>query len=415
MKLRPPQIISLLREAFLAFGHDNAPRMAAAVAYSSMFAIAPLLFFALAIAAGVLNNVDVRDQVFSFVGQNLSKDAATFVEELIPGGDKLAQSSVIASALGFGTLFMGATSLFVQIQNCLNTLWGAEPVVGQGPLQMVKTRLYAFVVIAVIGVVLIGFLVGNIYLSAIAERLGDTIGLGAFFARLATFTVGAGVLTLAFAATYKLLPNVRLKWREVWFGAAVTSVLFSVAQLAISWYLGQFAPGNAFGVAGALVVLLMWVNFSALVFLFGAEVTWVYSQKYGSGAGGADSVSKKLAMQARGSKLDPMPSAQERKSLLLAIQEEKPVAHRAVLYLQQIVDTEKSPQRQPAPQIALDSPNEVELPSVPTAAWNVITAVMALPAIVALRVQQRLMQASRSQLSTKNLNNQRKPAKSGKA
>lgn len=383
----------LLREAFLAFGYDNVPRMAAAVAYSSMFAIAPLLFFALAVAAGVLNNVDVREQVFSFVAQNLSENAATFVQEMIPGSDRLAQSSLIASLLGFGTLFMGATSLFVQIQNCLNTLWGAEPITGQGPLQLIKTRLSAFAIILLLGVVITCFLVGNIYLSSIAEQLGNTIGVGAFFARVATFVVGAALLTLAFAAMYKLLPSVSLRWREVWFGAAITSVLFSVAQLAISWYLGQFAPGNAFGVAGALVVLLMWVNFSSMVFLFGAEVTWVFSQKYGSGAGGADSVAKKLFMKSRGSTLDTRPSSQERESLLLAIQEQKPVAYRAVRQLQHTMQAEQEAQQaargagvQQPGQAGLPGQRPVRLPSVFRAAWNAVSAILAVPAVLVLRL-----------------------------
>ncbi|MBB5233795.1 YihY/virulence factor BrkB family protein [Deinococcus budaensis] len=374
-------LFTLIREAALAFGQDKAPRLAAAVAYYSIFAIAPLLFFALAVASGLLANVDVQDRLFDFLAENINQSAVEFVQGILPSGSQLQQSSLWASVLGFGTLFMGATGLFVQLQDALNTLWGAEPGPLGGVWNIVKARLKAFGLILGFGIVIIAFLVGNTYLSAVAGQLGSTIGLGAFFVRLVTLGVGLVVLTLVFAAVYKVLPNVRLQWREVWVGSAVTATLFTLGQLGISWYLGRFAPGSAFGVAGSLVVLLVWIYYSALIFFFGAEVTWVYSQKYGSGAGGAVSVTKKEELVAKGADLDPTPSEQELEGLARAAEQGKPVAGRWGRRWQE--------GRAALPRVLPQVPTQAEgrvLPTVRGALWNALTALMAVPAVVVLRM-----------------------------
>jgi len=374
-------LFTLIREAALAFGQDKAPRLAAAVAYYSIFAIAPMLFFALAVASGLLANVNVQERLFEFLAENLNESAVEFVQGILPRESQLQRSSLWASLLGFGTLFMGATGLFVQVQDALNTLWGAEPGPLGGVWNVVKARLKAFALILGFGVIIIAFLVGNTYLSAIAGSLGDRIGLGAFFVRLVTLGVGVGVLTLVFAAVYKVLPNVRLQWREVWVGSAVTSVLFGLGQLAISWYLGRFAPGSAFGLAGSLVVLLVWIYYSALIFFFGAEVTWVYSQKYGSGAGGAVSVTKKEELVAKGADLDPTPSEQELEGLKRAAEQGKPVAGRWLHRMRE--------RRAALPRVLPQVPTQAQgrvLPTVRGALWNALTALLAVPAVILLRV-----------------------------
>lgn len=398
MKLTAPNIFALLRTALLAFSQDKAARMAAALSYQSMFALAPMLFLVLAVAAGVLTNVDVQKQLFQFLSQNLSESAATFVQGIIPSGNKLQQSSLVASLLGFGTLFMGSTSLFVQLQDSLNTLWGAEPGPGQGLLNTLKTRLISFLMILLIGVVVIGFLVGNIYLTAAAQQLGAQFGLGAVFARLATFAVGVGLLTLVFAAIYKWLPSVHLEWREVWFGAALTALLFTLGQLLISWYLGRFAPGSAFGAAGALVVLLVWMNYSAMIFFFGAELTWVYSQKHGRGAGGAASVTKKEELISKGAALNAAPSPQEHEGLRRAAEAGKPVPRSFAVHL---AEYRASQQIASQPLHASKTTSTVQaepptpVPSLAGALWGAVTAVLALPAVLILNLTQRLNRNAR--------------------
>lgn len=386
-KLTPGLVFGLLRDAALAFGEDKAPRLAAAVAYYSIFAIAPMLFFALSVASGLLANANVQERLFEFLAQNLNQSAVEFVKGIIPSGERLQQSSLWASVIGFGTLFMGATGLFVQIQDALNTLWGAEPGPQNGVVTMLKTRLIAFLMVLGFGIVIIGFLVGNTYLSAFAEQIGAAIGMGAFFVRVATLLVSVGVLSLVFAAIYKFLPNVRLQWREVWVGSAITATFFALGQVALALYLGRAAPGSAFGAAGSLVIMLLAVYYSAMIFFYGAEVTWVYSQKYGSGAGGAVSVTKKEALAAKGAGLDPTPSGQEMEGLRQAVEQGRPVPGdwgHAVKRQQRRQLFEG--RRLPWPTRLPSREEGRTLPTVRGAVWNVITALFALPAVLVLRL-----------------------------
>lgn len=380
MRFTPANLFTLLREAALAFSQDKAPRLAAALAYYAIFAIAPLLFFVLAVASGLLADANVQEQLFEFLAANLNQSAVEFVKGIVPDGSKLQQSTLLASIAGFVTLFMGSTGLFVQLQDALNTLWGAEPPTGNGILNVIKSRLLSFALVLGIGVIIIAFLIGNTYLSAIAEQLGETIGLGTFFVRVVTFVVSAGILTVVFAALYKTLPNVKLQWKEVWIGSAITSVLFTLGQLGIGIYLGQTAPGSAFGAAGSLVLLLLWIYFSSMVFFFGAEVTWVYSQKYGSGAGGAGSVEKKAALVEKGVQIDAAPTAQE-----LEARQKKQKGSPLPGRLGDLLDTASSK----IPRVLPHAPTRAEgrlLPSVRGTVWNAVRAVLAVPAVIVLRL-----------------------------
>lgn len=380
MRFTPADLFTLLRESALAFSQDKAPRLAAALAYYAIFAIAPLLFFVLAVASNLLADANVQERLFDFLAENLNQSAVEFVRGIVPQDNRLQQSTLWASILGFVTLFLGSTGLFVQLQDALNTLWGAEPAGGNGIVNMVRSRLISFALVLGIGVIIIAFLIGNTYLSAIAEQLGETIGLGTLFVRLATFAVSAGILTVVFAALFKTLPNVKLQWREVWIGSAITSVLFTLGQLAIGVYLGRAAPGSAFGAAGSLVVLLLWIYFSSMVFFFGAEVTWVYSQKFGSGAGGALSVDKKAALADKGSQISAAPTAQELEARRRAQKGQKGAGR-----LGEMLGTANAR----LPRVLPRAPTRAQgrlLPTVGGTLWTAVRAVLAVPAVIVLRL-----------------------------
>jgi len=221
-------------------------------------------------------------------------------------------------------------------------------------------------------VLIIAFLVGNTYLSAVAERLGDLIGAGAFFVRVGTFVLSLLLLTPVFASVYKLLPSVKLQWKDVWVGGAVTALMFTLGQLLIGLYLGRAAPGSVFGAASSLVILLLWIYYSSLIFFFGAEVTWVYSQKYGTRAGGASYVAKKQQLAAHGAHIDAAPSTQE-------VESGAPKAARP-------------PRRvlgRPLPQLPqrFSRPTTPDvLPSISAAVWNAVLAILAVPAVIVLRL-----------------------------
>ncbi|AKH17516.1 YihY/virulence factor BrkB family protein [Deinococcus soli (ex Cha et al. 2016)] len=380
MRLKPADLFTLLREAFLAFGQDKAPRLAAAIAYYAMFSIAPLLLLAVAVAGRFLTDSAVLDQLFGpagLVSQNLGSDTAEFLRGLIKP-DSLLKGSLVATIAAFVTLFMGATGLFVQVQDALNSMWGADPAPPQGIVNILWTRVKSFLMIIVIGLLLIVFLGLNTYLSAIAQTLGDTIGAGAFFVRLGTALLSTLFLAPVFAGVYKVLPDVKLQWHEVWVGGFFTSTLFTLGQLGIGLYLGQAAPGSAFGAAATLIVLLLWIYYSAMIFFFGAEVTWVYSQKFGTHAGGAANTAKKEALAAQGVDIDPTESAQERDAKDAA---GRPAQDARGRVLGVAVPT--------LPRVLKQVPRREEgrmLPTVRAALWNAVTAVLAVPVVIVLRL-----------------------------
>ncbi len=375
--MKPADFFALIRDAALAFGQDKAPRLSAAIAYYAIFSLSPILLFAVVIAGNFLTNADVINQLFgpeSSISQNLGPEAAAFLKTLLPDPNSLHKSSRIATAVAFGVTFMGATGLFVQLQDALNSLWGADSKPGGGILAMIKTRFLAFLMILAIGILLLAFFVFNTYLSAIATNLG---GLGAFVVRLLTFVVSVLFLTPIFAGIYKFLPDVKLEWREVWVGGVFTTALFTLGQIVISIYFGRAAPASVFGAAGSLVLFLLWMYYSAMIFFFGAEVTWVYSQKYGTHAGGAANTAKKEAVATESAKIDAQASHKKGET-------PAPV-------------TPKTP-RLSLPKLSLPKVNlpklkpkaKDDLPSLGSAVWNAISAILAIPSLIVLKLARLL-------------------------
>lgn len=305
----------LLKDAYLAFNQDRAPRLAAATAYYALFSIAPLLVLLVAIAGQFLSQGDVQEQLLNAVSAGVGESVADELGSLLQANtDRLQSESLIASIIGFVTLFLGATGLFAQLQDALNALWGADPAPQTGFLHIVKTRLISFALVVLFATLILAFVVGNTALSALATRLGDLIGVGAFVARFATFALSVGLFTLVFSVIFKYLPDVKLSWRDVRVGAFITAILFTVGQVLIGLYFGRVSPGSLFGAAGSLVVLLLWIYYSCMIIFFGAEITWVYAQKHGTEAGGAQNPDKKAALAQKGAHLDPTPSAKEQEA-----------------------------------------------------------------------------------------------------
>ena len=302
----------LIRDSYLAFSQDNVPRLAAALAYYAISSIAPLLFLIVAVAGRFLGREEVQRQLVSTIQQSLGTATANFLGGLIDNAAR-PTTTLVATIIGAVTVFLTTTAFFVQIQSALNSMWGSNPPPPQSIIRIIATRVISFAMVLAFGALIIVFLVGNTYLSAIAERLGDLIGFGAFFVRIGTFLLSTLLFTPVFAAVFKFLPDIKLKWREVWVGAAVTAALFTLGQVGIGVYFGRTAPGSVYGAASSLFILLVWLYYSALIFFFGAEVTWTYSQHHGSRAGGAQNPDKKAAVAAQGGAVDPTPTHRERR------------------------------------------------------------------------------------------------------
>lgn len=371
--MKPADLFALVRDSYLAFTQDRAPRLAAALAYYAISSIAPLLFLIVAVAGRFLGREEVQRQLVSTIQQSLGDSTASFLGELIQNAAR-PSTTLLATIIGAATLFLTTTAFFVQIQDSLNTLWGSSPAPPQSIWRIIGTRIISFVMVLAFGALIIAFLVGNTYLSAIAQRLGDLIGFGAFFVRLGTFALSTLLFTPVFAAVYKFLPDINMQWRDVWVGSVITAMLFTLGQVLIGVYFGRTSAGSVYGAASSLFILLLWLYYSAMIFFFGAEVTWVYSQKHGTQAGGAQNPAKKAALAAQGADVPTKPSAQEREAA--ATTPDVPgQPSPAVFRRGNRPVTHERPVR-PAPQ----------LPPLGRALGRVLLGLLALPALIVLEL-----------------------------
>ena len=179
-------------------------------------------------------------------------------------------------------LGFGATGAFAQLQDALNTIWGVVPKPGRGVLGILQDRLFSFMLVIGIGFLLLVSLVLSAALAALGKFFGYLLPVPEAILHIVNFVLSFGVITLLFAMMYKILPDVKIGWSDVWIGAAMTALLFSVGKFLIGLYLGKSGVASAYGAAGSLVVILLWVYYSSQILLFGAEFTFVYANKYGS-------------------------------------------------------------------------------------------------------------------------------------
>jgi len=272
---------ALLKDTAAAWSGDYAPSMGAALSYYTLFSIAPLLLIVIAIAGFVFGAEAARGEIFGQLAGLVGADGAKAVEGLLQAADRPRQG-MIATIVGIATLLIGATTVFGELQNALDRIWRAPArEKSSGWWNLLRTRLLSFGMILGIAFLLTVSLV----LSAALSALGKWWGGVEVVAHILEVVLSFGLTTVLFALIYKFIPRVHVAWHDVWIGAGVTSILFAVGKLLIGLYLGKASVASSFGAAGSLVVLMLWVYYSAQIFLFGAEFTWVYAHEHGSRRG----------------------------------------------------------------------------------------------------------------------------------
>jgi len=270
------QHIALFEHAGQAWLADNAPSMGAALAFYSAFSLAPLLIIASAVAGVVFGATQARSAVVEQFKDLIGPVGAEAVERLLNATAHIG-TGVLATLIGIVLLLVGASSVVIELQNDLNRIWRAPKRDRSGYTTLIRTRLLAFGLILGFGFLLLVSLVVSVGLSALVQHSRMFAQQGLLLHALNT-SLSIGAYSVLFAMLFKFLPNISLSWRDVWRGALVTSVLFSLGQLAIGFYLGRSATTSAYAAAASLLVLLMWLYYAAQIFLFGAEFTWVYAQ-----------------------------------------------------------------------------------------------------------------------------------------
>jgi membrane protein len=279
MKLR--ETCSLIKAAGAKFFDDRGSRLGAALAFYTILSLSPLLIVVVALA-GIFFGADAaRGELVVQLRDTVGNDAAAVIEQLVTSSAEMS-GGIFATVVAFVVLFFGASGVFAELQSALNTIW---KVPGHKPKSVIVTLLYerllSFLLVCGTAVLLLASLVISAILSGINGKLAGSLPQWGTLAEVSNFLIGFALIAILFAMIFKWLPETRLAWSHVWAGAVITAGLFSIGKYLIGLYLGKTAVGSAYGAAGALVMLLVWIYYSTQILLFGAELTFVYAQHHG--------------------------------------------------------------------------------------------------------------------------------------
>jgi membrane protein len=272
----------MIKAAVVSWRDDYAPSMGAALAYYTMFSVAPLLLIVVSVAGLVFGEDAARGEIHAQLAGMMGETGANALQGLLQSVRKPTEG-IVATLIGAGVLFVGATTVFAELQDALDRIWRAPVRDRSGGLWgLLRARVLSFGMIMGLGFLLMVSLVFSAALSALGNWWAPLFGGWELLLQAVNFIVSFAMVTLIFAMIYKVMPRVHVAWRDVWVGAAVTSMLFTVGKLLIGLYIGKSGVTSGFGAAGSLAVVLLWVYWSAQIFLMGAEFTWVYAHTFGS-------------------------------------------------------------------------------------------------------------------------------------
>lgn len=273
-------IWTMLKATYTQWSNDKASQLAAALAFYTAISIAPLLVLVIAVVGFFLGEEAAQGQLVGQLRSLMGEQAAQFTETAIANANKPTTGG-IASLLSIAVLLWGSTNVFAQLQNSLNAIWNVEQKPGGGIWSVIRTRLLSFGMVLGLGFLLLVSLFLSTVLTALTTSFSQFLPGVDWLWQLLNYVVSLGVMTLLFGLIFKVLPDIEVAWKDVWIGAALTAVLFTVGQFALGLYLSN--QGSAYGVAGSLAVFLLWVYYSAQILFFGAEFTQVYATRYGAG------------------------------------------------------------------------------------------------------------------------------------
>jgi membrane protein len=279
--LKAGNIFGLLKSSATEWVNDKASTLGAALAYYTAFSLAPLLIIVIGIVGLALGEAAARGQIFEQMRGLVGEQGGKAIEGMVQSASKPSQG-ILATIIGAATLLFGASGVFGQLQSSLNAMWGVEPKPGRGIWGVIKDRFLSFGMILVIGFLLLVSLLLTAALAAAGKWFGGVVPGMEAIGHILNFIVSFAVVTLLFAMIFKFLPDVKMAWSDVWFGSAITALLFSIGKFVLGLYLGKSAVSSSYGAAGSLVVLLLWVYYSSQIVFFGAEFTQVYANQFGS-------------------------------------------------------------------------------------------------------------------------------------
>jgi len=272
---------ALTKETFSEWIDDKASRLAAGLAYYTLFSLAPLLIIAIGIAGLAFGEDAAQGRVMGELEGFIGARGAAFVEEML-AASREKMHGVTATIIGVVVLLYGATGMFGQLQDAMNEIWEVEPRPGRGWRGLLWDRFLSFVMVLGTGSLLLVSLALSAALAVIGEFLAGIRPIPEFALQALNFAVSFGLTTVLFAILFKVVPDAKVAWRDVWIGAVLTALLFSIGKLVIGIYLGKSGVTSTFGAAAAPVILIVWIYYSAQILFLGAEFTQVYATRFGS-------------------------------------------------------------------------------------------------------------------------------------
>jgi membrane protein len=279
--LQPAQLWAFLKNTFAAWSRDKVPRHGAALAYYTVLSLVPLLVVIIAMIGLIFGREAAQGYIVEQIGSLVGPQSAQAIKEMIQRASQ-PSTGVMATLVATVTLLAGASGVFAQLQDSLNSLWGVEPKEGRGIWGVIRDRFISVGALLGTGFLLLVSLVLSAAVSALGKWFGGRLPAPEVVLQALELVISLCVVTGLFALIFKVLPDVHIAWSDVWIGAFLTALLFTIGKFAIGLYLGKSDVGSAYGAAGSLVILLVWVYYSAQILLFGAEFTQVYANTLGS-------------------------------------------------------------------------------------------------------------------------------------
>ena len=280
--MNPKEAFSLLKTTLFEWLDDQAPMLGAALAYYTVFSLAPLLIITIAIAGLVFGAEAAQGQIFDQLRGLLGDASGKAMEEIVQSASAEPKTGVVATVIGIVTLLFGASGVFGQLQASLNIIWGVQPKPGRGVLGIIRDRILSFGFILVVGFLLLVSLLLTAAIAFVGKQFEAMIPGTEALIQLLNAILSLAVITLLFAMMFKILPDANIAWRDVLIGAFITALLFTIGKFALGFYLGRSGVASSYGAAGSLIVLLIWVYYSSQIVFFGAEFAQVYANRFGS-------------------------------------------------------------------------------------------------------------------------------------
>jgi membrane protein len=281
--MRPRDLFPLLKEAASEWVDDNAMRLSSSLAYYAIFSLAPLLVIVISIAGLVFGEEAARGQLAKQISDLAGTRAGEAIQSAVQSSASQKTTGVVATVISMAVVLFGASTVFAELKDALNTIWGVVVKPGRPFLTLVRDRFFSFSIVMAIGFLLLVSLVLSALLAALGKYMSGRLQLSAAVWQTWDFFISFAVVSGLFAMIFKLLPNVRIGWRDVWIAGGFTAFLFTLGKFILGYYLGTSGIASSFGAAGSVVIVLAWIYYSACILFFGAELTKVYTRKFGSG------------------------------------------------------------------------------------------------------------------------------------